>query len=286
MNFIFLIGLFLSFFNLYGDEIKVPVVHGPTIYIEKTPPQPQKIPRSTGPILLDARPSFDFAMGHLPQAMNIRSEDYSQTEAAHKGALDPDLDLLSRKLSYLGISPKRDVIVMGGGLKGHGEEGRIGWMLNYLGIKKVRVTSFDEVPGKRVVDKFFENPSSGPWNPDPQFGLRIKRSEVEKISKDKSAAIIDVRSADDFKKGHIPTAINILWTEFLNKSGNPADAYAVGKLLKDHHIPQDQTLVFYSADGISSGYAAFVAHNTGFHCRHYDASFNEWQSDPHAEIEK
>ena len=164
-----------------------------------------------GPVYLDARPPFEYALGHLPNATLIRWQDYSQTQDPHRGALDPDLSLLARKLRFLGINPKRDVIILGEGTKGKGEEGRIGWMLAYLGVKKVKLENIANVPGRKSLDQDDEaqNKSVPPWNPDPVSFLRAKMSDVQNVINKKDFVLIDVRDSDKFSAKHIPGAVNI-----------------------------------------------------------------------------
>src|SRR3954469_24444214 len=101
--------------------------HTIEIPLEKPPHYEKKIIKHEGPAILDARETFEFSMGHIREAQPIRWEDYSQNEDPHKGALDLDAKLLARKLRLLGVEPSREVIVLGKGASGHGEEGRIGW---------------------------------------------------------------------------------------------------------------------------------------------------------------
>ena len=95
--------------------------------LEKEPAKIKKKPelasKFSGPVLLDTRPAFEYSTGHYEKSVPIRWEDYAQTESPHKGALDPDSDLLARKLRVLGVMPGREVIVLGKGSQGNGEEG-------------------------------------------------------------------------------------------------------------------------------------------------------------------
>jgi thiosulfate/3-mercaptopyruvate sulfurtransferase len=254
------------------------VVHATTIYLEKTPPQPPKKPKSSGPILLDARPAFDYAMGHLPKAQSIRWQDYSQTQDPHKGALDPDYGLLSRKLRFLGVSPEKAVVVLGSGEKGQGEEGRIAWMLTYLGVKKVRTQNISQTPGMKTTEGAAENESAPPWNPIIRSSLRVRKSDVEKIEKEtpEGKTLIDVREATEFSKKHIDGAVNIPWPLFLNDKGEGKSPGEVKELLIANHVDASKPLICYSQDGVASGYVAFILYSANLDAANYDGAFNEW----------
>jgi thiosulfate/3-mercaptopyruvate sulfurtransferase len=260
------------------------LVHAPTIYLEKTPPQLPKKPKKQEIILLDARPAFDYAMGHLPHAVSIRWQDYSQTQEPHKGALDPDSGLLSRKLRYLGVGPERSVIVLGSGEKGLGDEGRIAWMLSYLGVKNVKVQNVKNVPGRKTTENGIqpigENESAPPWNPILVSSLRIRKADVEKVRKEKpqNQVLIDVRGPAEFEAKHIDGAINIPWLLFLNEKGEPKNSSEVKELLTGNKVDSSKTLVFYSKDGVTSGYVTFVSYLANLDAANYDGSFDEWSN--------
>src|SRR5271156_1943612 len=127
MKNLFLIGFLFGFAGAASAQSPAPV-HAPTINLEKTPKYPKKI-KHTGPVILDARGAFDFATGHIENSVLVRWQDYDAVDEFRKGLLDLDTDLLARKLRISGISPDRQVIVVGKGKLGHGEEGRVAWML-------------------------------------------------------------------------------------------------------------------------------------------------------------
>ncbi len=279
-----MISLFILIFTTAlgkADGLIVPSVHGPTINLEKTPVYPKK-QKYKGPILLDARSQFDYALGHLPGAVSIRWEDYSQTQEPHKGGLDPDFSLLSRKLRYLGINPEKEVIVLGLGERGKGEEGRIAWMLEFMGIKKIKVENLINVPGRKTIEDTARYESVPPWNPKPDYSLRVKKSEVQEIVEKKPTdkIIIDVRDTLAFKKEKsISGAINIPWNQFINAQGEPVKIDKIKDLLSAKKINPDANLIFYSEDGVTSGYVTFTVSQAGLHAQNYDGGYNEWSGD-------
>jgi thiosulfate/3-mercaptopyruvate sulfurtransferase len=99
-------------------------------------------------VVIDARPSFVFGFEHIPRAINLQWDDFSQAEPSQKGVLQSDLFSVARRLARLGISPESKVIVVGRGLHGIGEEGRIAWMLAYLGVSRVSMIDIQAVKGK------------------------------------------------------------------------------------------------------------------------------------------
>jgi len=290
--------------SVCADPVILPPVHAPTINLEKTPKYPKK-KKASGPVLLDARPTFDFAMGHVKNSMLIRWQDYAQTEEPHKGSLDPDLDFLARKLRVLGISPERDVIVIGNGSKGRAEEGRIAWMLLYLGIKKVTLKNVIHVLARKTLDDENTERDSAPiWIPHPIQSLRVQKRDIESIveehqEKNQShpqtshSVIIDVRSPEEFSAkpasgkpgGHIPGAINLPWTLLFSKEDEILTGDPLIQVLKSRGIDVSKNLIFYSSLGLESGLATFAAFKSDLKASHYDGSFVEWAGDGHLKTE-
>src|SRR2546428_12767404 len=91
-------------------------------------------------VVVDVRSKLAFmASGHIPRAVVATWHDFSDPNSAIKGLLDPDLGRLEKKLGALGISKDRQVVVYSNPFDNWGDEGRMYWMLKYLGHPNVRV---------------------------------------------------------------------------------------------------------------------------------------------------
>lgn len=99
-------------------------------------------------VVADARSSFDFSMARIPRSVSINWADYSEAETSQKGWPQKDLFAAARRLARLGIAPDSKVVVLGLGLEGQGEEGRVAWMLAYLGVENVRFGRFGSVKSR------------------------------------------------------------------------------------------------------------------------------------------
>ncbi len=213
----------------------------PTKVYQSTPVQIKEGEKKTSEIqisdktvIVDARPAFDYSVSHLNGSIPLRPEDFTQREEKFKGLLDLDRFALARRLARLGISPETPVVVVGRGLKGDGEEGRVAWTLKRLGVKDVRFAAIDffsiplstaEAPPKNSV---------AIWKPVEDESLEVSREQFMKdIMKPRAGGdatvVIDVRRSDEYlgkvvsdrrvKGAPDIGAINIPWNEFFLSNG-------------------------------------------------------------------
>lgn len=128
-------------------------------------------------VVVDARPTFVRSLGFIPNSVQIRWDDFTQAEESAKGILQSDLPSLTRRLSQLGISPQTPVTVLGRGLAGAGEEGRVAWMLAYLGVNNVQFADINSVKGHLRFAK--TDPGFSPSAQVEQYHDERERNAVE-----------------------------------------------------------------------------------------------------------
>ncbi len=107
-------------------------------------------------VIVDARPAFDFNLSKINGSINLRWEEFTQRDEELRGVFERDLYFHSRRLARYGINPETPVTIVGRGLQGGGEEGRLAWTLKYMGIKNVRflhIDAFDRSPSVKEAPK-------------------------------------------------------------------------------------------------------------------------------------
>ncbi len=272
------------------------LAQGLTIDLEKVPKDPKKKIDVKVPVILDTRPALDFGFSRVEQSAPIRWQDYSQTEEPAKSLLDSNFDILARRLRTLGVTPKRPVVVLGLGLNGGGEEGRIAWMLSFLGVENVEIHPYETFKAKHT-DKPWEGNLGAPiWLVKVKPNFRVSKGELAGLiaSRKNDFVLIDVRTSEEFtgktqaakRAGHIPGSKNILWTEFLDGSGNILSKEKLREKLAARQITPDKELIFIATQGVRSGLATFVAMKAGFNARNYDGGIWEWSYDDKLPLEK
>jgi 3-mercaptopyruvate sulfurtransferase SseA len=241
--------------------------------------EPIKIVPET--IVVDARISFDYSMSHIPHSVSLQWADFTEPEKDQKGVIQGDHFAVTRRLARYGIGPDVPVVVVGHGLKGEGEEGRIAWTLTYLGVKKVQFADIDSL-GVHQTNVTDENPpKSVPiWKPAEVESLNVARAELQNVMNKNGVnqpipppgggqpvlyRIIDVRSESAYlgKTGlgvtrKIPDmgAINIPWKNFFTESLRPD--FTILKKLAHVGISPENRIIVIDENGISSAAVTMV----------------------------
>lgn len=244
--------------------------------------------------VVDVRRPFDFASSRIPRSISLQWSDFSQALPAQKGVLQLDLFQIARRLARQGIAPDTPVVVVGYGLKGSGEEGRMAWMLRYLGVQSVRFAGLTYFPGPFTSRNPFpgpEGPGRAPgepsprnapiWMPNVDPSWIATRDEVREVIArggqqkavlagsllaPKLYALIDVRLMRDSTAPSAaaagPTAITLPWSEFVDKNGRP-ECSAVRKLVRLGATPAKRLIVFDEL-GLASGGAVVALRACGY----------------------
>lgn len=239
------------------------------------------------PVLLDARPAFEFNLAHVPGSINVRWEDFSQQNPRSRGVLQPDLFAIARRLSLIGIDPETPVVVLGKGALGNGEEGRVAWTLKVLGVQKVYTllhTSYREMNSNPLgeVSPVQNKPY---WKPVVAESLVIDskafKSRVSQMQK--PVAVLDVRSAEEFSLRNLSSdktvkapVVHVDWKEFFAADGLPAKK--VERLLSEKNISKDTPILVISNHGVRSGAVTYVLNYLGYkNVSNFSGGYEQWK---------
>lgn len=252
-------------------------------------------------LILDARGQEAYDKGHIPGAIAVTWQNFADMSGTQ--ADNPNwgtvlkAEELSKKLSELGISADKEIVVYTTTDGGWGEDGRIVWMLKRAGFENAK-----------MLDGGFEYWTSKGYEvskeavePNPTEVNITKLSDDTNIETEELAnrlgelVIIDARSKEEYegaqnygeaRGGHIPGAINIPFTEFLNKDGTLKTAKEIKAILDSNGIDKDDEIVTYCTAGIRSAHMQIILDMMGYNARNYDASFYVWAANQNLEVEK
>lgn len=272
-----LLGLFIS--TVYAGNIDDVLVD--TQWLIKHQDDPNLI-------IVDARSEHDYKKGHIRGAVNIPVEDtfnpLIQTDRVG------NIKYIAVLFSNAGIRNDHLVVIYDG--NSYIDAGRVFWVLEVYGHKKVMLLNgglegWQAHSGQALSQKNVELqnsyyvPTMSPHRFVTKFSMRL-------AVKDKDKLIIDTRSKEDFdgkksiasRSGHIPSAINIPWTEnFIEVDGvrmlKPLDELSS---IYDPAI-KGKRVILYCNKGKQSSLSYTVLRKLGYDVAHYDGSWFEWGND-------
>jgi thiosulfate/3-mercaptopyruvate sulfurtransferase len=255
-----------------------------------------------GLVILDVRgkAAYEFG-GHIPGAVHSTWHEYSDPNAIPKGLLNPDLSHIEQTVRKLGINRDSEVVIYSNPFDNWGDEGRMFWMLEYLGHKNLRILDGGWVKWtaeKRPFEHGRAQPAVGNFTAQPVKQVMITKDELKHIvrSPHPGTAILDARSLEEFlgkevsgipRPGHIPSALHVPWNGFLNKDATVKDEESIKAALEDRGIEPGQEVVCYCTGGVRSAWLYVVLKLVGYErVKNYPGSWWEWSRDFACPVEK
>lgn len=248
-------------------------------------------------VLLDARPAAkDYALGHLRGAVHADLE--TDLSDARRDGHDPirggrhplpPIDAWCRRVGAWGIGPDTDVIVYDD-QSGANAAARAWWMLRAIGHEKVAVL---DGGFRAAVDERLEVTTDVPRvtgrapYPATEWILpTVTIEEVDVLRRDRSALVLDVRSAERFRgetepidpvAGHIPGADNLFFGENLRdgRYKTPDELRAQYETLLAGRAPE--RLVVHCGSGVTACHTLLALEAAGLRgAALYVGSWGEW----------
>lgn len=240
-------------------------------------------------VILDVRPPFEFNMSHVPGAINVAWEDFSRRAPDYRGLIEKDLHPLARRLALIGIDPQSQVLIIGKGTLGKGEEGRVAWTLEGLGIENVQLAPANSFREKReenppVANKNFWTPQ---WNSSLEITWNELRQKIEGVTypttkarkkavgalplpvKTENFVVLDVRAEEEVGIDNLTKRTprtfrfeNLDWKQFFTEDLDPNPA--VMKALNEKGLTQQMDIFVISNHGVRSGAVTWALQRLGY----------------------
>lgn len=242
--------------------------------------------------LVDTRPAKDYAAGHIPGAVNVDSETFSETRDGVSGLLKP-LDQVKALLSETGLHPDKRIVLYASmaSVNEFRTATRLFWILDYLGFPRVAILD----GGYERWVKEGKPVQTDPVKPTPVTLPELKiredklatEEEVARVLATKAAAVLDIRPSDDYtgaarkddpRAGHIPGAKNVPAGSCLAPGNQRLQSVeAINELLKEKGVDPNAPIVTYCNTGRQASVGYFMLRVMGRDdVSLYDGSMAEW----------
>ena len=246
-------------------------------------------------VVVDARSKMAFfASGHIARAVAATWHDFSDPTSGIKGLLDPDIGRLEKKLGALGISRERQVVVYSNPFDNWGDEGRMYWMLKYLGHPNVRVLDGGWIKWSAEMRRLEFGPASlrpATFKAEPNPALITVKAELRALvdGPHPETVLADARSPEEYggtiqqgiaRGGHIPSAVNVPWNQFFNPNGTVKPIQQIHAILEKEGLGAHKEVICYCTGGVRSAWLYFILKLAGYEkVKNYPGSWWEWGND-------
>jgi thiosulfate/3-mercaptopyruvate sulfurtransferase len=262
--------------------------------------QTKDVPEDARVIVLDARDRGEWAAGHIPDAIHILWTDY-RAGFLREGRLPKNLEDTAMRLAERGVRSDRPVLVCGAAAEGWGEEGRIAWMLRYLGHENVAILDGGCLAWRAAGRPWTKKPTPqviGTFHARPKAALRAdKRATLAATRDDERSGVqlLDVRRREEYdgatpyfssRGGHIPGAEHLPLHSFLDDKGHVRPKSEVLAALRRAGVDPKRPVIAYCTGGVRSAFVTEVLRSVGVDARNYDGSFWEWSADRALPVER
>ncbi len=249
----------------------------------------QKAKVTPNTVILDVRAPMDFNLSHIPGSVNVAWEDFSRRAPDSRGLIEKDLHPIARRLALIGVDPQTPVLIVGKGLLGKGEEGRVGWTLESLGVTNIQLANVEDFRERRDGGAEIKNKNfwAAQLDQDMAIGWDELKAKIEDTSyfptrarakalggaplpmKDLNFVVIDVRSPEEHSIDNLNKRTprnfrfyNMDWREFFTENMDPNPA--VMRELNEKGVTEMTEIDLISNHGVRSGSVTWALQKLGY----------------------
>lgn len=231
-------------------------------------------------LILDARDEKAYLAGHILGAVRLPTAEWSK-------AVPDTPEAWAKRMAQLGAKSDTPVVVYAGA--DVRDAARAWWLLKYAGVEDVQLLNggfpaWEKVGGEAETKENAARPIE-PGMAAVRSDRLAEKKDLQAILKDKSSQILDARSEGEYcgtagaasRKGHIPGAVALEWSDLLTPDKKFKSPEELKKLFAERKVDLDKPAVTYCQSGGRAAVLAFGLELMGAkHVRNYYKSWAEW----------
>jgi thiosulfate/3-mercaptopyruvate sulfurtransferase len=247
-----------------------------------------KLYKSKDVVVVSTRKASDYKKVHVFGAVHI---DHTQLykDGPVKNMLKSPEEI-AKIFGAQGISNAKKVVLYDDGTGKYA--GRLYWIMKYLGAEDVKILDGHMDAWRAARKPVTKNPTKVTA---ATFTPKVNKSIIATMAEVKAggATILDARSAAEYKgtaetelrKGHIPGAINIEFSQTMDAKGKMKSADELKKLFAK--VPKDKAVILYCESGVRAGivYFALTSILDYTNVKVYDGAYLEWQANANNKVD-
>jgi thiosulfate/3-mercaptopyruvate sulfurtransferase len=237
------------------------------------------------PLVIDTRPTEQFARGHIPGAVHLDLWGVSLIDTS-EAPLRAFMWMIGHLFSLRGVTPERPVVVYenDSGIRA----ARAWWLLEYLGHPSAHVLDGGYqawVTAGLPTSTEAVAPEPSTWHGTATPDTIATWSDVLSRLGRPETAILDTRSEREYRGeavrakrgGAIPGAVNVEWTENLRPDGRFKPASELAAMYAAKGVTPDREVVTYCQGGYRAAHGYLALRILGYpRLRNYTGSWKEW----------
>lgn len=247
-------------------------------------------------LLVDLSQPTTYVQYHIPGAVFLDYAWIVRIEHPRMGLL-PDPAQLTHVLSAYGLTPETHVVTYDD--EGGGRAARFLWTLEAAGHKRFSLLN----GGLRAwaneghqISTQITFPTPGEFQVAMDFsGVATRQFILDNLS-NANVRLLDTRSPAEYsgrkvfaeRGGHIPGAINMEWTEAMDKQHDLRlkPAKELRQMLESQGITSDKTVIVYCQTHHRSAHTYIMLKSLGYeNVKGYAGSWSDWGNEPNTPIE-
>ena len=249
--------------------------------------------------ILDVRNSTKYLLGHLPRAVNMWDDDFTDPDGWVKGLIAKP-GAFAAVAQEKGVNKNSQIIVYDN--NSNLWAARLWWVFKVYDHQNIKILEggYDAWKNKGYETKILphKNKKGNFIVSDVNNNWIVNSDTIAENLNNKDFVILDTRSEAEFmgeetnsaapRKGRIPNAIHINWTEVLNDDYSFKSAAKIAEIYEANGITREKEVVaLISHTGVRAAHTFFALKLLGYeNLKLYDESWVGWSNRSDLPLEK